>query len=230
MRPAELALAQACARGLPGALERLEAETFAEVDAAWTRFRDPPLDRGELRQALREHLFVGAGDRPARIAGYEGRGALRAWVRMAATRYMLDEVRARAVRPDRPGGSDAALAELATAGDDPELGFLKRTYRADFRAAFSEALAALEPRARNILRHRYLDGLEVGELAALYGLHRVSMSKTLTRIRDELHDGVRRAFMKKLGVDRAELDSIMALIGSHLEVSLGGLLRSQDGR
>jgi RNA polymerase sigma-70 factor (ECF subfamily) len=146
---------------------------------------------------------------------------------MAATRYLLDEARARAARPDRPGKSDAALAELATDGDDPELGFLKRTYRADFRDAFREALAALEPRARNILRHRYLDGLEVGELAALYGLHRVNMSKTLTRIRDELHDGVRRAFMKKLGVDRAELDSILALIGSHLEVSLAGLLRSK---
>jgi RNA polymerase sigma-70 factor, ECF subfamily len=142
---------------------------------------------------------------------------------MAATRHLLDEARAVAARPDRPGG-DAALADLAAAGDDPELGFLKRTYRADFRAAFGEALAALPPRARNILRHRYLDGLEVGELAAIYGLHRVNMSRTLTRIRDELHAGVRRAFMQRLGVDRAELDSIMALIGSHLEVSLSALL------
>lgn len=227
LRPGDLALARDCAAGVPGAIERFEAELFDEVDAAWARFRDPPLDRAELRQALRERLFV-ADERPARITGYQGRGALRAWVRMAATRHLLDQARARAVRPDRPG-ADAELAELATAGDDPELGFLKRTYRADFRAAFAEALAGLDARSRNLLRHRYLDGLDVAAMASIYGLHRVSMSRTLSRVRDDLHAGIRRAFMRRLGVDQAELDSILALIGSHLEVSLAGLLRSGDG-
>lgn len=226
LRPADLALARACARGVATAIERFEAALFDEVDAAWGRVRDAPLDRGELRQAVRAKLFV-ADDRPPRVATYQGRGELRAWVRMASTRILLDELRARAARPARPGG-DHDLADLAGAGDDPELGFLKRRYRADFRAAFAEALASLAPRARNILRHRYLDGLDVEALAALYGLHRVSMSRTLTRIRDELHAAIRRAFMARLGVDRDEFESIMTLIGSRLDVSLSGLLASTD--
>jgi len=229
LRPADLALARACATAVPGAIERCEAAMFDEVDAAWSRFRDPGLGKADLRQAMRHHLFVATTpDQPPRIATYQGRGELRAWVRMAATRFMLDEVRARAARPDRPGAGDDELAALATAADDPELGFLKRQYRAEFRAAFGEALATLDARARNILRHRYLDGLDVAALATLYDLHRVSMSRTLARIRDELHAEIRRAFMRRLRVDRAEFDSIMALIGSQLEVSLSGLLASTD--
>src|SRR5262249_32321867 len=135
-------------------------------------------------------------------------------------RYLVDVVRADSARPERAGGDDQ-LADVATAGDDPELAFLKHQYREQFRAAFAAAVAALEPRDRNILRHRYVDGLEVNELATIYGLHRVSMSRTLSRIRDELLAGIGR----NLHTAGDELESIMALIASQLELSLSGLLR-----
>jgi RNA polymerase sigma-70 factor (ECF subfamily) len=180
------------------------------------------LTRDELRQAMRDRLFVARDGAPPRIASYEGRGDLRAWVRMATTRYLVDVIRADSVRPDRPGGDDG-LADVATAGDDPELAFLKQKYRAEFRAAFADAMASLGARDRNILRHRYLDGLEVNELATIYGLHRVSMSRTLSRIRDDLLAAIRRELLRRLG--SSELDSIMALVASQLELSLSRLLR-----
>ena len=79
VRPAELALARACATGDAAALARFEAATFDEVDAAWAAVRSPPVERDELRQAVRTRLFV-AGEQPARITGYHGRGPLRAWI------------------------------------------------------------------------------------------------------------------------------------------------------
>jgi RNA polymerase sigma-70 factor (ECF subfamily) len=173
---------------------------------------------------MRDRLFVAGPDAAPRIASYQGRGDLRSWVRMATTRYLIDVVRAESARPDRPTGDDQ-LAAVATATDDPELAFLKQRYRTEFRAAFADALAKLEPRDRNILRHRYLDGLEIAELATIYGLHRVSMSRTLSRIRDELLAAIRRAFLSGLGVGQAELDGVMALIQSQLELSLSGLLK-----
>jgi len=226
LRAADLALAAACARGEPAALAQLEEAYFGQVDAALAQSRNTTISRDELRQAMRNRLFVAEPGAEPRIASYEGRGELRSWVRMAAARYLIDVVRSDSARPDRPSGDDR-LADLATPGDDPELAFLKRQYRGEFRTSFTEALGTLEPRQRNMLRHRYLDNLDIAELAKIYGLHRVSMSRALARIREDLLSAIRRAFMRRLDVGRDELDSIMALIGSQLELSLGGLLTTR---
>jgi RNA polymerase sigma-70 factor, ECF subfamily len=222
-RDEDLELAAACARGDSAAIARFEAEHFGQVDAAYARFRNVSITRDELRQAMRDRIFV-ATQGPPRIASYLGRGDLGAWVRMVATRYLVDVVRAESARPDRAGG-DERVAEAATADHDPELAFLKRQYREEFRAAFRDAMAALDPRDRNILRHRYLDSLEVAELATIYGVHRVSMSRTLARIREELLASIRREFLRRLGIGTKELDSIMGLVASQLELSLSRLLR-----
>jgi hypothetical protein len=42
------------------------------------------------------------------------------------------------------------------------------------------AIGSLEARDRNILRHRYLDGREVNELATVYRLRWVSMSRAMS--------------------------------------------------
>ena len=224
LRAADLALATACARGDAAALARFDREMTGQIATAFARHRNAPITVDELQQAIRDRLFVASGGAAPRIASYLGRGDLQAWVRMVTVRYLVDVVRADAARPDRPAGDDA-LVDLATAGDDPELAFLKRRYRAELAVAFRAVLAALDARDRNILRHRYLDGLEVAEMATIYGMHRVSMSRVLGRIRDDLLRGIRREFLRRLGVGADELDSIMALIASRLEVSLSGLLR-----
>ncbi len=228
LRGADVALALACARGDADALARFDRELAPQIAMAHARHRRAPVTLDELRQALRERLFVATGDGAPRIASYLGRGELAAWVRMVAVRYLLDLARSDAARPDRPAGDDA-LVDLATAADDPELAFLKERYRADFRAAFADVLARLDARDRNILRHRYLDGLEVAEVATIYGMHRGSMSRVLGRIRDDLLAGIRREFLRRLGVGRDELDSIMTLIQSQLDLSLSGLLRASRG-
>ena len=224
IRAGDLALALACARGDAGALAQLEGELVPQVELALSRFRGTTITRDELLQAIRERLLVAQPGAAARIASYQGRGDLRSWLRMVATRYLIDLTRSDAARPDRVAADDR-LADIAGRTDDPELAFLKRQYRAEFRAAFGAALGRLEPRDRNILRHRYLDGLEVGELAAIYGIHRVSMSRTLGRIRDQLLADIRSDFLRRAGLGRDELDEVMAMIASQLELSLSGLLR-----
>ena len=221
--PEELALARACAAGDPGAIATFEREHFGVIDDVARRGR---MDADELKQVVRERLFVAPPGGAPRVATFAGTGSLAGWVRVLATRAMIDAQRSEGARPDQPSGDDA-LVDAATPGIDPELSFLKDRYREHFRAAFRESLTALTPRERNLLRHRYLDGVEVGALATIYGLHRVSASRTLTRIRETLLAHVRAGMMARLGVDAGELDSIMGLIGSQLESSLSGLLASQ---
>lgn len=225
-RPEELALARACAAGDASAIARFEREHFGVIDVVARRGR---MDADELKQIVRERLFVAPPGEQPRIATYTGTGALAGWVRVVATRALIDAQRAEGARPDQPSGDDA-LADAATPGIDAELTFLKERYREHFRAAFREALGALTARERNLLRHRYLDGVDVAALATIYGLHRVSASRTLTRIRETLLAKVRDGMMARLGVDAGELDSIMGLIGSQLESSLSGLLASRLSR
>jgi RNA polymerase sigma-70 factor (ECF subfamily) len=224
VRAADLALAMACARGEPTAVARLDHEVGGAIAAAHAAHRGAAITLDELRQAIRARLLVAEPGGAPRIATYQGRGALTAWVRMVAARHLIDAARAEDARPDRPRGDDVLL-DRATASEDPELAFLKREYRAGFRAAFAEVLAGLDARDRNILRHRYLDGLEVGELATIYGVHRGSMSRILGRIRDELLAGLRRQLLARLGEETEALDGVMAMVGSQLDLSLSRLLR-----
>jgi RNA polymerase sigma-70 factor (ECF subfamily) len=221
VRASELALALACLRGEPEALARFDAELSDVADAAHARFRGIQLSCDDLRQVMRERLLVGS---PPRIASYRGKGPLRGWLRIATVRYLVDTQRSEAARPDRLVGDEPLLATAASI-DDPEIAFLKDRYRDEFKTAFAAAVGQLDARSRNMLRHRYVNGLDVAALARIYGLHRVSLSRALARIRGDVLGSVREHFRRHLGVSPAELDSLMNLIGSRLELSLSGLLR-----
>jgi RNA polymerase sigma-70 factor (ECF subfamily) len=223
LRAGDLWLAAACLAGVPGAIQSFEASHGSVVDEVHARFRNPPIDRDELRQAVRQRLFVAENGAPPRIGTYEGRGTLASWLRMLATRLLLDEARRHGARPDLNLAGD--LPDVATPIADPELAFLEQTYRVEFRAAFAEAVGRLTPRDRNLLRHRYLDGLEVGKIATLYGMHRGSMSRALSRIQASLLGELRDALLRRIAIDGDELDSLLALVRSRLDVSLSALLR-----
>ena len=74
VRAEDLFLATACAERAPNAIDTFDREFLDSVPAILVRggMRDAPAD--EIRQRVRERLFVGA----AKIADYSGRGALRA--------------------------------------------------------------------------------------------------------------------------------------------------------
>jgi RNA polymerase sigma-70 factor (ECF subfamily) len=86
MRAGDLVLALACARGEPAALARFDVELREAIDRAAARFRDAPIQRDELRQAIRERLLVATDGALPRVASYQGRGDLRCWVRRVGTR------------------------------------------------------------------------------------------------------------------------------------------------
>ncbi|HEX4512273.1 MAG TPA: hypothetical protein VH054_02020, partial [Polyangiaceae bacterium] len=86
-----MALASDCARNIPGAIARFEAVYAAEIRIVHSRMRGykPALD--ELAQVVRVKLF--AGESP-RIREYRGIGSLKNWVRVVATRTLIEMARA----------------------------------------------------------------------------------------------------------------------------------------
>ena len=102
----------------------------------------------------------------------------------------------------------------------------KQTYRAEFSASFQAALAALSARQRNFLRLKYLDGLGIDQLGALYGVHRSTAARWVVGAQEELLDGTRQRLTERLRLTRSQLDSVLRLISSQLDVSLSRLLRT----
>jgi RNA polymerase sigma-70 factor (ECF subfamily) len=216
----DLRLARAAAAGDAAALRALEALVAPEIAAAARRIDATPAFIDEVRQATRVRLLVGPpGGRP-RIAEYAGRGPLRAWVAVAAARVALN------LKRDAGAGARAAdvLAELVADETDPALRHLRATYRADFRAALAEALAALPGRHRAILRLCYVDGLRAPQLARLYGVHDTTALRWIAAAAEAVAEGARRRLVERLALSPASVDSVGRMILSHLDLSIARIL------
>src|SRR5574338_95834 len=131
LRPSDLYLACACSRGMPAALSAFDRDYMREVDIALARMRIGPPRLSDVKQLVRQRLFVGGGTAgaptsPGKIAEYGGRGDLRRWVRSVAVRTCLNELRKgkREILVD----DDHLIAQHAVAQDDPEVEYMKRTY------------------------------------------------------------------------------------------------------
>ncbi len=206
--------AERCAQGDAAAIAWFERTCIAPLGPALGRIDPSPVFVDELRQRVREKLLVAADSRGARITEYAGRGPLGAWVRVVAVREAL-AARRRSGR--------AACDELLDIGANitsPELGLVKEQYRAEFQRAFAEALAELSAEQRNLLRHHYLHGLTLDQLANLYEMHRSSVARRIAKTRSGLLSATRRALMARLATSPAEFEELMGLIASRIDLSI----------
>jgi RNA polymerase sigma-70 factor, ECF subfamily len=219
LQAADLYLACACAEGIEAAIVAFEREYAAEIAAGLRRADVRGLSADDLRQELREKLFVGDH---AKIRDYSGRGKLKAWVRVTMLHLRIDAERRIKVRAEQSTDDGEALAD--TLADDPELAHLKSHYREAFGAALAESLRALPERDRALLRDHLAHDLQTARLAESYGVHRATLKRWLAGAREQLLAATRRAMRARVGVDTAEFDSVMQLLESRLDASVKRLL------
>lgn len=229
MHTSDLYLACACLHGAPGAAAALDAQCLTVIDRALPRLGIDADTVAEVKQRLRRSLLVadaaagGAAASP-QIARYAGRGALRSWIRVLA----IHEALAIARRAQRQVTADEdRLVELACAGASPELEYFKRMYRREFELAFRDAVQSLSDRERVLVRQHFLDGVSVNDLGRLYRVHRATAGRWLERARDAILAATRARLMERLDVPPAELDSILRLVLSRLEISLRPMFRQR---
>lgn len=218
----DLVLACACLAGDLTALAIFERDLLAPVAARLARAGMGTGAAEEAISRLRACLFVSApGERP-RLAAYSGRGDLRGWLEVVATREAY-----KVARREPATGDDHILASLPD-DDDLELRHIKSQHRAELGRAFAEALAALPTRERLILRQRYLDGLTFDEVAALHGVHRITVMRWLARIEKALLREIRRLLMERLRLAASEVECLVDDARSKFDLSLHGLLGSRS--
>ena len=212
---ADLILARACVAGDDAAIRYFDRDMFARVDRVLGRLGLSAADCDDVKQELRTKLLL--GDR-AKLAQFQGTGPLAQWVASVAGREALGALRRK--KPLDTLSDD----DLFDSADDPQLVALKSQHSSDFKQAFQAAVEELPPRDRAVLRAMIVDDRTINEIAAVYGIHRVTASRWVSEIRHALLKGTRNRLRSRLSLEDSNLDSAMRMIDSNLDLSLYRLL------
>jgi RNA polymerase sigma-70 factor (ECF subfamily) len=221
LHAADVYLACACAGGDAQAIAALDRGYLPEVLAILGRCGIERAVADEAVQKLRERLFVAADGKRAKIADYSGRGPLAGWLRVAATRAAKDLRRDEATRAavTREAGPPSSMPGL-----DPELATIQRRYGDAFNRAFRDAFGALTSEERAVLRFYFVDGLNIERIGGALGLSRATVGRRMITARERLLAETLRLLGECLQATPTELESLLAIVRSKLEVSLGALI------
>jgi RNA polymerase sigma-70 factor (ECF subfamily) len=219
----DLYLAAACALGNTRAIAAFEETYLPQVSGYIASIGRDPAFVDEVRQQLREKLLVQSEEGRPKICEYTGRGPLGAWLRVVCVRLALN-LKRRGKTTLEPEGEHGPT--LRSPSPDPELDYLKTRYGEEFRAAFLATMAALTSDERNLLKLHYLDGLNIDEIGVAYRVHRATVARWLAHSRDKILAETRRRLTERLGAETSEVDSLLDLCRSRLDVSIGKVLKS----
>jgi RNA polymerase sigma-70 factor (ECF subfamily) len=217
----DLYLSCACMYRAPHALETLDRVFLAQVAAFVRRVDASAAFADEVRQLLREKLFVGDGERAAKIGEYSGRGPLLAWLRVAALRTALN------LRRDR-GVVSEDLSEGAAMVDfqDPELDMIKERYRELFQRAVVDAFAELPSDQRSVMRLHLVAGLTTAEIGKMFRVNQSTVVRWLAAARTTVRDRTRERLQDLLQLSASEFESLVGLMLSRMDLSLTMALQS----
>jgi RNA polymerase sigma-70 factor (ECF subfamily) len=212
----DLYLACACARGDATALAAFDRVFLVPVERIVRGVGGAAHLAADVAQTVRTRLLGDASGR-RRIEDYRGTGALSGWVRVIALRLAANAGRAARARVD---------AEQVPAPSLPAIedSVLRARYGEVFNAAFKRSFKALGAEDRLVLRLHYADGLSLDQVAATLDYSRATAGRRLLAARTLLREETLRILGEELKATRDELESVLAAIRSHLEVSFGALV------
>jgi len=213
-------LAQACVGAAPAALAAFEEMCKSAIDGSLRSMGLADHVIADVAQDVRSKLFVGGGDAPAKIASYSGRASLKSWVRTVVTRTAVSLLR----KSTGESHDDKILEAVPSPADSPEMQHFRTTYHREFKEAFAAALASLTPQQRNLLRHRYIDGLAIEAIGTLYGVHKSTAFRWLESAQDVLAKRTKNGFQQRTRATPSEMTKIVGLLQSNVELSLRRLL------
>jgi len=212
-------LAIACLDGNDAAAAHLEREFFVEAEIAARKLRASDDQAAELKGHLRLILFTAEPERRAALAEFTWRGDLCGYLKVISTRELIRVInRGRKELPIEP------VLEQLQLEHAPELSMLRAKHGAQIADAMRASLGSLEDRERALLRYSLVDGWSIDEIGDRYGVHRATAARWLAAARDSLGDHIRREVASRLSISIAEVDSIIDVVRSRIDVSLERIL------
>lgn len=217
----DLYLATACAQSSPGLTLENPQEPVERASVAWktleTTYKGFIYDlvrffyrssfvAQDLADNILAELFLPDRSGHSRIASYDGRSSLGTWLRVVISNRSINAQRCSAcgkstdLQPDLP--------------DIPAFANIELTLRAQrYREAMEDSLAiacrGLSPRERLMLLWRYQDGLQLGQIARLLGIHQSNVTRQLVRMQGKLRDDVIDTLASKHGLSRSAIEECL---------------------
>lgn len=223
LRGVDLYLACACVSGSTAALAILERDYLAQVPAALYSLRLGEAQAEEVVQQLRVKLL---SPPTPKLGDYSGRAALRTFLRASAVNtalHFLDSAEQRK-RMDRDEDWFARLPAQGPSGLPGTAGLeaaaLQRIDGEKLKDAVHVALQALRPEARNLLRLHFLEGMTLEEIGALRQVHKSTISRELTRVRQALLKEAQRELARRHQLQPEQVQSLVDFVSSQLDLSL----------
>lgn len=220
---ADLYLVWAALERQPSALRAFDA-LLVEWTGAALRAQPAGLELQDVQSLLRTRLLVGSAQAAPGLTRYAGRGALKAYVVVAALRTLTDLLRRSA-----PTQSLGALELAHTVLDDtPDPRALAEAaqLRPYLRDALEQSITGLPVRLRTVLRLHYLEGVPADALATMYGVHRATTTRWLAEARQRVLEATRLQLAAVLGAET--FSSVRRELGD-FELSVAGLLVTAAG-
>jgi RNA polymerase sigma-70 factor (ECF subfamily) len=212
---AEVFLAAACAQKDPAALREFERHYLAQVTDFVAKTDPSPAFADEVKQVLRERLFVDG----MHIRDYSGAGPLGAWLRVVSARTALN------LKRGKKNAGPPEQMPINAPVIDPELDYLKSRYGAEFREAFRKVLSSLPPRDKSLLSLYYLEGLSSAAIAATFKVHGATVRRWVEEVRGQIVEETYALLKGRLDLSSNEMKSLMKVLHSQLEQSIGRLLK-----
>ena len=166
-----------------------------------------------------------ATDKPPGIAGYKGKGPLRGWVRITATRELIRHLkkqqREHADRALARGGARHVVTTIRCCRSS------RREYRTRVRdrAARRDRASSL-PRTARCCASRSSNELSIDAIGAAFGVHRATAARWLQRARAALVAATARTASPRGSSSPVdEIDSVIRLVQSRLDASMVRYLR-----
>lgn len=212
VRGDDLYLVAACVAHSQQAIIALDTRYLSPIASCLVRRGYSAAAADDVIQVVRMRLLIGDDGRRPLLSRYRGRGSLAAWIRVAATRIAIDSQR-------KHRKETADEVDVLSAEPSPELALLHRRFGAEFKTAFRRAFEALSPRDRALLRYDVIERLGIDRISVIYGVHRATAARWVAHARDSLVDSVRCALQIRLGIGSEELDSVLRMVDSKLELS-----------
>ena len=239
----DLYLATACAQCSPGNAGNGDTGANAgHAAAAWkileTRYKGfvcdlvrffyrPSFISQDLADNIIADLFLPDRTGSSRIASYDGRSSLSTWLRVIVCNRSINAQRCTTnakstdIQPEIP--DEPALLSI-------EMTLRARRYREALEDSLGCACRKLTPRERLILLWRYEDGLQLGQIAKLLGIHQSNVTRQLERMQSKLRDQVVAVLSTKHGLSRLAVKECLEDIienPAH-EVSILELIKSLE--
>ncbi len=226
---ADLYIAFAALSGVPGAVARLRKLYASEITYAYNRIRPAGLTAEDAEQMVWERLLTtpagrAAAEPSARLASYSGRGRLNVFVRVTATRLLINAARDRVEGRRIVAAHEAAMATAMAATPAGQLDMLiEQEYQTAFLTAVKAAVGKLRTRQRMLLRCQFTQQLSIDEIGTMYGVHRATAARWLGDIRQQILAETRRHLRNQLGLSSDAVESILKHPHRSLDQSLSSL-------